>query len=91
MPNNRTVTVELTEEQLADLDAAVNAGKYPTTGAIVQEAVSDWQIRHALNDADVQRLRVLWDDGRTDGATRSFDVERILATARARKTSAAAE
>jgi antitoxin ParD1/3/4 len=91
MPNNRTLTVELTETQLADLDAAVDSGKYPTTDAIVQEAVSDWQIRHALNDADIQHLRALWDEGRADGMTRSFDVKCILARARARKTRATTE
>jgi antitoxin ParD1/3/4 len=66
MRNLRTVTVELTEEQLADLDAAVDAGEYATTGAILREAISDWQIRRALDDGDVQRLRTLWDEGRAD-------------------------
>jgi antitoxin ParD1/3/4 len=91
MSNVRTVTIELTEAQVADLQAAVDAGGYTTTGAIVQEAISDWQVRHALNEEDVQRLRALWDAGRVDGATQPFDVERILASARARKTRSAAE
>lgn len=66
-------------------------GGYATTDAIVQEAISDWQVRHALNEEDVQRLRTLWDEGRADGATQAFDVERILASAYARKTRFVAE
>jgi antitoxin ParD1/3/4 len=91
MSNVRTVIVELTEAQAADLQAAVDAGGYTTTGAIVQEAISDWQVRHALNEEDVQRLRALWDEGRADGATKPFDAERILASAHARKTRSVAE
>jgi antitoxin ParD1/3/4 len=91
MSNIRTMTIELTETQAADLQAAVDAGGYATTDAIVREAISDWQVRHALNEEDVQRLRALWDEGRADGATQPFDLERILASARARKTHSAAE
>jgi antitoxin ParD1/3/4 len=85
MSNFRTMTIELTETQVADLQAAVDAGGYATTDAIVREAISDWQVRHALNEEGVQRLRALWDEGRADGATQPFDVERILASARARR------
>jgi antitoxin ParD1/3/4 len=91
MSNVRTMTIELTETQVADLQAAVDAGGYATTDAIVQEAISDWQVRHALNEEDVQRLRALWDEGRADGATQPFDIERILASAYARKTRSVAE
>jgi len=91
MPNVRSVTVELTEEQIADLQAAVNAGMHATTSVVVQEAIADWQIKHALRDEEVQRLRELWDEGRADGVTRPFDVECILASARTRKTGTAAE
>ena len=84
--NGRIVTIELKEAQAADLQAAVDAGGYTTTGAIVQEAISDCQVGHTLNDEDVQRLRTLWDEGRADGATQPFDVERILASAHARRT-----
>jgi Arc/MetJ-type ribon-helix-helix transcriptional regulator len=91
MAKTRTVAVELTERQLADLDAAVDGGLHETTGAILREAVSDWQIRHALDEEDVRRLRELWDEGQAGGRARAFDVERILASARARRTSNAAE
>jgi antitoxin ParD1/3/4 len=92
MPKSRTLAVELTDRQLADLNAAVEAGQYPTTTAIVHEAISDWQIRHMLDESDIQRLRELWDEGRSDGnAPRGFDIQRILASARSRRTSRAAE
>src|SRR4051812_16256160 len=71
MADVRTIEIELTEEQIADLQAAVDAGAYATTADAVQHAISDWQVRPTLTDADVQRLGAVWEEGRGEhGRTR---------------------
>ncbi len=91
MAGVRKITVALSEDQLADLRAAVDSGAYASTGEIVREALAAWRLAHALHDDDVGRLRELWDAGRESGPTRPFDIERPLAAARNRLGKAAAE
>ena len=91
MPDMRKVSVALTSEQVAALEAAVEAGEYATTGEIVREALRDWQFKQELRRKDVERLRRLWDEGKASGPAEPFDVERTLAAARARLKEVAAE
>jgi len=87
----RKISVALTEDQLADLRAAVDSGAYASTGEIVREALAAWRLAHALRDDDILRLRNLWDEGRDSGPPRPFNIERTLAAARDRLDKAAAE
>jgi len=91
MPDMQKVSVALTGEQVAALEAAVEAGEYATTGEIVREALRDWQFKRELRRKDVERLRRLWDEGKASGPAEPFDVERTLAAARARLKDVAAE
>jgi antitoxin ParD1/3/4 len=91
MPDMQKVSVALTGEQVAALEAAVEAGEYATTGEIVREALRDWQFKQELRRKDVERLRRLWDEGKASGPAEPFDVERTLAAARARLKEVAAE
>jgi antitoxin ParD1/3/4 len=91
MPDMQKVSVALTGEQVAALEAAVEAGEYATTGEIVREALRDWQFKQELRRKDVERLRLLWDEGKASGPAEPFDVERTLAAAKARLKDAAAE
>jgi antitoxin ParD1/3/4 len=84
MPDIQKVSVALTGEQLAALRAAVETGEYATTSEIIREAVRDWQLKHALRQEDIRRLRQLWDEGKASGPGEPFDIERTLAAARAR-------
>jgi antitoxin ParD1/3/4 len=85
------VSVALTGEQVAALEAAVEAGEYATTDEILREALRDWQFKQELRRKDVERLRRLWDEGKASGPAEPFDVERTLAAARARLKDVAAE
>ena len=87
----RKISVDLTNEQMADLQAAVDSGAYASTGEIVREAITVWRLSHALRDDEIQRLQELWDAGKADGASRRFDIERTLASASTRLGKAAAE
>jgi antitoxin ParD1/3/4 len=91
MADVRKIRVALTQDQIADLQAVVDSGAYGSTDEIVQEAITAWRFGHGLLDDDVARLRGLWDAGKASGATRPFDIERILAAARGRLGKAAAE
>jgi len=91
MAKGRKVSVALTNEQMADLQAAVESGAYPSTEEIVREAITAWRLGHALRNDEIGRLRELWDAGRASGTARDFDIERPLTTARDRLGKAAAE
>ena len=91
MADVRKISVTLTEDQLADLRAAVDSGAYASTDEIVREAIAAWRFAHALRNDDILRLRELWDAGKDSGQTRLFDIERTIAAARDRMGKAAAE
>jgi antitoxin ParD1/3/4 len=91
MPHMQKVSVALTGEQVAALEAAVEAGEYATTGEIVREALRDWQFKQELRRKDVERLRRLWDEGKASGPAEPLDWEHTLAVARARLKEIVAE
>jgi antitoxin ParD1/3/4 len=59
----RKISAALTEDEAADLRAAVDSGAYASTDEIVREAITVWRIEHALLDDNISRLRDLWDAG----------------------------
>jgi len=91
MSDIQKVSVALTGEQVATLKAAVSSGEYATTSEIVREALRDWQFKRELRRDEVERLRRLWDEGKASGPAQPFDIERVIANARARLKDAAAE
>jgi antitoxin ParD1/3/4 len=83
MSEIRKVSVALTAEQVDALKAAVDSGEYATTSEIVREALRDWQIKNALRQEELERLRALWNEGKASGPGRRFDVEELLASVKA--------
>jgi antitoxin ParD1/3/4 len=90
MADIQKVSVALTGEQVATLKAAVESGEYATTSEIVREAIRDWQLKRELRQEDIKRLRELWDAGKASGPAKPFDIERIIAGAKARRKKAGA-
>lgn len=86
MPQIQKVSVALTSEQIAALKAAVHAGEYATTSEIVREALRDWQLKRQLRQEDVDRLRLLWDEGKASGRAHPIDVESVKRRGRMRAT-----
>jgi antitoxin ParD1/3/4 len=84
------VSVALTREQVAALEAAVEAGEYATTSEIVREALREWQFKRRLRQEDLDRLRQLWDAGKASGPAAPFDSALTIAAAQARLREAAA-
>jgi antitoxin ParD1/3/4 len=84
MSNIEKISVALTAEQVAVLRAAVDAGEYATTSEIIREALRDWQIKRSLRDADIRRLRELWDQGKASGPAAPVDFDDLRREARQR-------
>jgi Arc/MetJ-type ribon-helix-helix transcriptional regulator len=91
MADVRKISIALTEEQAADLQAVVASGAYASTEEVVQEAITAWRLGHALHEDEIHRLRELWDTGKEGRTTQEFDIERTIAAARGRLGQAAAE
>jgi antitoxin ParD1/3/4 len=85
MADIQKVSVALTAEQIAALKAAVKTGEYATASEIVREALREWQFKRELRRQDIKRLRQLWDEGKASGRAEPFNIERIIAAARARR------
>lgn len=88
MSDIHKVSVALTGEQIAALKAVVETGEYATTSEIVREAIRDWQLKHALRQEDLNRLRQLWDEGVASGPAAPLDFAKLRQDARKRLTAA---
>jgi antitoxin ParD1/3/4 len=75
MPDVQKISIALTGEQIGALKAAVETGEYATTSEIVREALREWQFKRALRQEDLRRLRQLWDEGKSSGATAPVDFD----------------
>lgn len=84
MPEVRKVSVSLAADQIAALDAAVEADEYATPGEIVREAIRDWQIKRGLREQEMCRLRELWDQGKASGDAAPLDLDAVKSEARRR-------
>src|SRR5690242_17090896 len=62
--NSWNISITLTAEQMANLQAAVASGTYASADGIVREAITAWRLAHALTDDEIQSLGSLWDAGR---------------------------
>ena len=91
MADIEKVSVVLTGDQVAMLEAAVDAGEDATTSEIVREAIRDWKFKRELRQEDAKRLRQLWDEGKASGPPEPFDIERTIAAAQERLNEIGAE
>jgi antitoxin ParD1/3/4 len=82
--NIEKISVALTSEQVGALRSAVDSGEYATTSEIVREAVRDWQAKRQLREADLERLRQLWAQGKASGPAKSLDLAEARRDARGR-------
>lgn len=84
MANVEELSVVLTGEEAAALRTAVESGEYATTSEIIREAVREWQMKRALRHEDIQRLRLLWDEGIASGSAGALDMKSLRRDARER-------
>ena len=91
MPENETISVVLTGEQVRALRSAVDRGEYATTGDILREAVGEWQRGRESADEELARLRRLWQVGEASGTAVEIDLDEVRAEARKRLAKVAGE
>ncbi len=84
MSNVEKISIALTSEQVASLRSAVDEGDYATTSEAVREAVRDWQLKRALQQEDIRRIRQLWQEGLASGSAGDVDFDALRVEARQR-------
>jgi antitoxin ParD1/3/4 len=84
MANVEKVSVALTPEMLAFVREAVESGEYASSSEVMRDALRVWKRRRALEKAEVEELRRLWDEGLESGPGRLADMAAIKAEARRR-------
>jgi len=82
MPDVQKISIALTAEQIVALKSAIETGEYATTSEIVREAIRDWQFKRALRQEDLNRLRLLWDQGKASGEAMPVDFDQARREAR---------
>ncbi len=82
------MTIVLSEPMAADIRAAVEGGEYATASEVVRDAMRLWSLRQELRQKQIEQIRQAWDEGIASGIAGPFDMDKILAEARARLGSA---
>lgn len=82
MSNVEKVSVALTSQQADLLREAVESGEYATASEVVRDAMRVWQEKWEARQADIRRLRELWDEGKASGPAGSLDFEELRKEAR---------
>ena len=92
MSNVQKISVSLTNQQMANIRAAIEAGEYATPTEVIREAMRDWQAKRAARQDESRRLRQIWDEGKAsgDGGPADFDALRREARSRLKDKNAAA-
>jgi antitoxin ParD1/3/4 len=75
------ITITLTAEMAQSVRTAVQAGEYASSSELIREALRDWRHKRALQEQELQELRVKVQQGMDDikaGRVQDFDPERII-------------
>ena len=81
MPN-ADPNVVLAPDMAALVREAVESGGYATETEVVEEALREWRLRHALSPRERDTLRALWTEGRAGGPGRLGSIAAIKREAR---------
>lgn len=82
MSNVEKVSVAFTSQQVLLLKEAVESGEYATASEVVREAMRAWQEKWEVRQADMRKLRVLWDEGKASGTAEPYDFNTLRQEAR---------
>lgn len=90
----RKISIAITAEQLADIEAAVERGDYVTNSEVIRDALRGWRLREEIREAETARLRALIEEGLASGEAipltdKTFDDIRERAMAKLRLERAA--
>jgi putative addiction module CopG family antidote len=82
MPGAAKHTIPISAKHAAAVKKAVESGAYPSSDAVVREALNMWQQTQLIDD-DV--LRQLWKEGLESGPSKPWNKDEFLAWAHRRK------
>jgi antitoxin ParD1/3/4 len=80
--NVEKLSVAVTVQQAEMLREAVNSGEYASASEVVREAIRAWQEKWETRQAELRRLRELWDEGKASGASAPLDFDELRREAR---------
>ncbi len=89
MANVEKIAVSVTPQQADLLRSAVESGAYSSSSEVVRDAIREWSAKWDARKGDIERLRQLWDEGKTSGEPVSVDFNTLREGARAKLKSAA--
>jgi antitoxin ParD1/3/4 len=76
------LSIALTTQQADMVREAVDSGEYATASEVVRDAIRVWQEKWEARQADIRRLRELWDEGKASGPGKPIDFEELRKEAR---------
>lgn len=78
MQEEQAVQVELSADDAATLQAAVDRGEYPTLAYALSAAVQVWEWQRLPElEAETARLRALWNEGVASGPGQPVDMANL--------------
>lgn len=81
----KTLTISLSQRQIARLHEAVASGAYASNSEVLRDALRLWEQRQELRELEINRLKRAYDEGMASGEARSVDAEALLAGLKAER------
>ena len=79
------MTVAFPEPMASEIRAAVATGEYASTSEAVRDAVRLWTDRREWRTREREMLRCAWDDGKSGGDTRAYDIKKLIGEAKSER------
>lgn len=79
----KTLTISLSQRQIARLQQAVASGSYASNSEVLRDALRLWEQRRELRELKLNRLKRAYDEGMASGEDRPIDAESLLAELKA--------
>ncbi len=83
MSNIERMTIVFPEPMAARIRAAVATGNYASTSEVVREGMRLWSEKQQLRQEEIEMLRRAWDEGKASGRGEIYNMQAILAEAKA--------
>ncbi|KJS09284.1 MAG: CopG family transcriptional regulator [Hoeflea sp. BRH_c9] len=79
----KTLTISLSQRQIARLQQAVASGSYASNSEVLRDALRLWEQKQELRELEMNRLKRAYDEGMASGEGRSVNAETLLAELKA--------
>jgi antitoxin ParD1/3/4 len=76
------LSIALTSQQADLVREAVDSGEYETASDVVRDAMRVWQEKREARQADILKIRQLWDEGIASGKPEPIDFDQLREEAR---------